>query len=335
VFFAEEVVIAEYAHLGLLAPAPPYIEQMVQSNSINEITRRAPYFGNTCYGITNASVWSALYYNKQMFREAGLDPEHPPQTWDELLAYADQLTIRREDGTPIRAGLSLRKTGFKRGTAGKWFTFLYSAGGRPFSDDGTRSQFNSAAGRAALDLYRTVLFDKKIDAVALEGDQQGFGQGRVAMFMREAHVIRWLGEHYPDLEYGVAPIPAKTRSLSSGGSYVWVVSKDAPHQDAAWRFIEFLMQDEAYARYAAVAGIIPTMRSVAARPPYSEDPYLQAFLAQPVAPTPSFPRIGRASDILGAYIERFCYGRIGAEEMLERAQRDVDALLARNRRQDP
>ena len=335
VFFAEEKVIAEYARLELLAPAPPYIERMVEENSINEMARRAPYIDDTCYGITSASVWTVLYYNKEMFREAGLDPEHPPRTWDELIEYADRLTVRRADGTPTRAGLSLRKTGFKPGTAGKWETFLYSAGGRPYSEDGTRSTFNSEAGRAALDLYKTILFDKKIDSVDLEGDQQGFGQGRAAMFIREVHVVRWLKENYPDLDFGVGPIPAREASISSGGSYLWVVSKDSPHQEAAWRFIQFLMEDEAYEKYASIGGILPATRSIAALPQYSEDEHLKVFLEQQAAVPTMFPRISRAEDILGAYIERFCYGRLEAEEVLERAQRDIDALLARNQKRDP
>ena len=332
VFFAEETVIAEYARLGLLAPAPPYIERMVQENSINEMVQRAPYIDDTCYGITSASVWTVLYYNKEMFREAGLDPEHPPRTWDELIDYADRLTVRRADGTPTRAGLSLRKTGFKPGTAGKWKTFLYSAGGRAYNDDGTRSAFNSEAGRAALDLYKTILFDKKIDSVDLEGDQQGFGQGRAAMFIREVHVVRWLQENYPGLDFGVAPIPAREASISSGGSYLWVVSKDSPHQEAAWRFIQFLMEDEAYEAYASIGGILPATKSVASLPKYSEDLHLKVFLEQQTALPTMFPRIGRAEDILGAYIERFCYGHLDAEKMLERAERDVNALLIRNRR---
>ena len=334
VFFAEEKVIAEYARLGLLAPAPPAIEKMVQENSINAMTRQAPYIDGTCYGITSASVWTVLYYNKQMFREAGLDPEQPPRTWDELIDYADRLTVRRPDGTPERAGFSLRKTGFKPGTAGKWFTFLYAAGGQPFTADGTASAFNSEAGRAALDLYHTILFEKQIDAVELEGDQQGFGQGRAAMFIREAHVVPWLAEHYPDLDFGVAPIPAQATSLSAGGSYLWVVSKDSPQQEAAWGFIEFLMSDDAYNRYTALGLILPATRSVAAQPRYRDDPYYSVFLDQQVAPPTTHPRVGRAEDIIGGYIERFCYGHIGAEEMLERAQHDVDALLARNRRQE-
>lgn len=332
IFHARENVIAEFARLGLLAKAPPFIETMVQKNSLNDFIRQAPYVDGTCYGITSDAVWTVLYYNKDLYREAGLDPERPPQTWGELIDFADQLTLRRPDGTPERAGLSLRKTGYKPGTAEKWLTFLYSAGGQPFNEEGTAVQFNSEAGRAALDLYKTILVDKQIDSVDHEGDQQGFGQGRAAMFIREMHVLRWLEEHYPELDYGVAPIPAHSASISSGGTYMFTVSEGAPDKEAAWRFVEFLMSDEAYTRYASVGGILPTTRSVAALPQYSEDPHIQVFLNQQVAPPNPFPRVARAMDMLGAYIERFCYQRIEADDMLERAERDINALLARNQR---
>lgn len=330
-FGAPEAVAGEYARLGLLEPAPDYIEEIVQEKALNAMARQAPYIDGTCYGVTSASVWQAMYYNKDMFREAGLDPERPPETWEELIDYADRLTIRNTAGAPIRTGLSLRKTGFKVGTAEKWFTFLYSAGGQAYNDAGTASAFNSPAGRDALAFYKTILFDENIDSVELEGDQQGFGQGRVAMFLREPHVIGWLQDNYPDLDFGVAPIPKGAESISSGGSYLWVVSKDSPHPDAAWRFVDFLMSDDVYARYAVVGGIIPMTKPVAALPQYSEDPYLKVFIEQEAAAVSPFPRMARASDIIGAYVERFCYGRIGIDDMLDRAQRDVDALLDRNK----
>jgi hypothetical protein len=51
-----------------------------------------------------------------------------------------------------------------------------------------------------------------------------------------------------------------------------------------------------------------------------------------MAPYRAFSRISRAQDILGAYIERFCYGHMGLEETLELAERDVNAVLVPNRR---
>ena len=335
IFVAHQSLTAEFARLGLLVPAPPQIERMVREISLNDAVRDAAYHDGTCYGMVSDAAWTALYYNKAMFREAGLDPERPPRTWDELIEYADRLTVRRPDGSIVRAGFALRKTGFKPGTADKWYTLVLSAGGRLYDEEGTRALFNSEAGRAAVNLYKTIL-DRRIDAVDFQGDQQGFGQGRVAMFIREMHVIRWMQEHYPDVEFGVAQIPSRntsTPSLSVGGGYLWVVSTDSPHPDDAWRFIEFIMEDDVYSRYAAIGGILPITRTVASRSEYRDDPYLRVFMDQAWRSIGPFPRDQQVGGIVGEYIERFCYGRIGPEEMLERAERDVNALLARNRRE--
>ena len=331
VFHANENAAAEFAHLGLLKEAPPFIENMVKENSLNELVRSAAYFDGKPYGIVSDIAPTVLYYNKDMFREAGLDPEKPPATWDELIDYADRLTVRTLEGEVERAGLSLRKTGYKPGTAEKWLTFLYSAGGRPFNDAGTEAQFNSPEGRAALEFYKTILFDKNIDSVLHEGDQQGFGQERVGMFLREVHVIRWLRENYPDLDFGVAPIPRKERSFSGGGAYMFVVSEDSPNPDAAWRFVQFLLSDEGYIEYTGIGGVIPTTKSVAALPQFSDDPMMQTFIHQEMAPVRPFYRMSRVLDVIGAYVERFCYGRMTVEEALAGAERDVNALLEPNK----
>ncbi len=332
VFFINDRVVAEFARFGLLSEAPAFITAYADSMSLNQGVRDAPYFDGVSYGITSDIAPTVLYYNKDMFREVGLDPEAPPSNWEELLDMADRLTVRNEQGVPTRAGLSLRKTGFKPGTAEKWLTFLYSAGGDAFDDGGTRSLVDSPAGRRALDLYNEVLFDRAIDAVTLEGDQQGFGQGRVAMFLREVHVVRWMQENYPDVDFGVAPIPEDEGSYSAGGTYIWAVSGDSPHQEAAWRFVRFMMSHDVYARYAEVGGALPTIRSVAELPVYRDDPYLSTFLEQELRIITPFPRLQQALEIVGAYIERFCYGQLPASEVLPRMEEDLNALLAPNRR---
>ena len=319
---------AELAELGLLAEAPQYIVDEIQQVSRNEMIRTAPKFGDKWYGMVSDASPTALYYNKEMFREAGLDPERPPKTLDELVEYADLLTVRDEDGNPTRAGLSLRKTGFKAGIAEKYFTFLFSMGGKAFSDDGHRALFNDEQGRRALEIYDEVLFRKKIDSVDLEGDQQGFGQQRAAMFIREVHVIRWLAENYPELEFGVAPIPAGAASISAGGPYMFVVPDDSDVQEDAWELISYLMSEDVYKRYSSIGGVVPTINSVANDSLFVTDEKLQVFVKQDMRAVGPFPRMFQATDILGAYLERFCYGQLSVEETLNRAEEDINALLA-------
>lgn len=332
IFYFRENALAEFKRNGLLAPAPDYIVKMIEENSLNDLVRTASYYDDGYYGIVHDADWTALYYNKDMFEEAGLDPNRPPETWEQMLDYAEKLTVRRPDGSLSRAGISLRKTGYKPGTAEKWLTFFYSAGGIDYNQQGTEAYFDSPAGHRAIDLYETILLDRKLDSVNLESDQQAFGQGLAAMFIREIHVVRWLREHHPNVNFGVGPIPRNVESLSGGGSYPMVVSNDSEHKEEAWRFVEWLMQDEPYAKYVRMTNVLPCTKSVAEMPEFGDDPYLRVFLEQPVYPPRKFPRIGRANDILGAYIERFCYGMIGAAEMLERANEEINALLERNER---
>jgi multiple sugar transport system substrate-binding protein len=330
VFHVHANVMAELAELGLLEPAPAFIDSLVEAEGRTEMIRQATVIDGVNYGMVSDVTPTVLYYNKDIFREVGLDPEQPPRTWEELITYAERTAQHDASGQVTRAGISLRKRGFKPGTAEKWLSFLYSAGGVAFNEAGTQARFNSPAGREALGFYETVLFDKKLDAINLEGDQQGFAQGKAAMFIREVHVIRWLKRNYPDLDFGVATLPRRDTSLSSGTPYVWNVSTQTAHPEASWRFVEFLMSPETRARYASIGGVIPVTRSVAARPAFRDDPYLSTFLEQDVKKVNLFPHAGRATGRLGAYIERFCYGRMSVEETLRRAEREVNALLRRN-----
>lgn len=332
IWYHREDLLSEFVNLDLLVPAPPYIEQMVRENSLNEMVREAAYFDGVCYGIAHSAAWTALYYNKDMFREAGLDPERPPRTWAEMLDMADRLTVRSPGGAIQRAGISLRKSGYKRGTAEKWLTFFYTAGGVPFNEAGTKSYFDSPAGEAAFAFYQAVL-EKNIDSVEMEGDQQGFGQGRVAMLIRELHMVDWLRRNYPDLDFGVAPIPnydPQLPAFSSGGAYPFVVSKDSKHPEEAWRFIEFLMQDVPYSRYMTTVGELPMLKSVAMQPAFYGDPFRRVFIEQAVRESPKFPHDKRSMEIVGAYIERFAYGNLTLEETLTRMTKDVDAHLQSN-----
>lgn len=328
IWYFRENELAAYVQLGLLAEAPPYIEKIVRENSVNDMIREAPYFDGTCYGIVHHAGWTMLYYNKAHFREAGI--EHPPRDWQEMLDYGERLTRRDAAGNITRAGISLRKTGYKQGTAEKWLTFFYSAGGVPFDEIGSVSYFDSPAGEAAFDFYDEVLFKRKIDSVTLDGDQRGFGQGTVSMFIREDHVIHWLAEHFPDVDYGVAPIPpmdTTQTSYSSGGAFPMVVSSESPYQEEAWRFLEFLLREEVYLRYVTAVKAQPILKSVAALPRFSENPDLLTYANQEVYLPPKFAHDKNSLEVIGTYVERFAYGHLTAREALRRMTDEINAQM--------
>lgn len=327
IWYFRENELAEYVDLGLLAPAPDYVEKIVQENSVNEMIRQAPYFNGTCYGIVHHAGWTMLYYNKDHFEAAGLT--RPPKNWQELVDFADQLTTRDAAGNVTRAGFSLRKTGYKQGTAEKWLTFFYSAGGVPFGANGSTSYFDSPAGEAAFELYGEIL-DRNIDSVTLDGDQRGFGQGRVSMFIREDHVIHWMAENFPDVNYGVAPIPPKDSSFtsySSGGAFPMVVNSDSPNKDIAWQFLAFLLSDEPYLRYVRAVKAQPILKSVAALPEFNVNPMLQTYANQAVYLPPKFAHDKNSLEVIGTYVERFAYGHMDAATAVARMQAEINKQM--------
>ncbi|NNE34874.1 MAG: extracellular solute-binding protein [Rhodothermales bacterium] len=155
------------------------------------------------------------------------------------------------------------------------------------------------------------------------------------MFIREAYVVEWLRQNYPDVDFGVSPIPALKESVSAGGPYLFVVSKDAVHRDEAWRLVSYMMSDEVYRRYADIGGVIPTTASIGSEPKYRDDPDLKVFVEQEMASLRSFPLDQRVTELLGAYIERFCYGHMDGPTMLRRAEDDINRMFAANRENKP
>ena len=86
-----------------------------------------------------------LLYNKDKFREVGLDPEQPPTSWDELVEYAHALTRDLDgDGRTDEWGLNFT-TRANLGSMYAFITFLWQAGGELYSEDYTEAVFHSQA----------------------------------------------------------------------------------------------------------------------------------------------------------------------------------------------
>jgi multiple sugar transport system substrate-binding protein len=118
----------------------------------------------TMYSFPMEATNLALLYNKDMFKSAGLDPEKPPQTWDELYQYSKKLTFDKDgDGRFDQVGFFLPIYP-AAGPLGAWMTwqwmpFLWQAGGDMINDAQTKVLYNSNAGIDALTLWKKIYSD--------------------------------------------------------------------------------------------------------------------------------------------------------------------------------
>jgi len=167
----------------------------------------ATYKGKV-YAIPNSTDDRILFYNKTLFREAGLDPEKPPATWSELLAVADKLTVRSKSG-------SIRSIGFIPNWGNSWL-YLYSwqNGGEFMSPDGRKCTMNNKMSVEALEFMVSV-YDKLGGAQRVDQFQAGFQSyaldpfltGKVAMKIDCDQAANNIARFNPDLDFGVAPAP--------------------------------------------------------------------------------------------------------------------------------
>ena len=332
IFTYHDVAMFKYVVNGLIIPAPDDVAAMVRKDALNEGVLEGATYQGKVYGPIQGGDWQTLYYNKDMFKEVGLNPDKPPENWDQYIEAGQKLAKKDAGGKLVRAGISLRKTGHAQGIAAKWFAFFFSAGGQEFSDDYTKALINSEAGVDAVQLYQDILYKWEIDSIDVVADWQGFAQKTVAMFNRGPWVPAALKSAAPDMvagvNYGVVHIPKKKISSSIGSCYPLVVTNKCRTPSAAWRFISWFISPEVYSRIVKASGQFPMTKSVAKF--YEKDPIFSVFFTQPnVIAAPELPNLYELELYLGKALESAIYQKTPAKQALDKAAAEMNAELAK------
>jgi multiple sugar transport system substrate-binding protein len=273
----------------------------------------------TLYGIPKDFNAYALFYNKDIFDEQGLD--YPDASWDleRLRATAKKLT------KPGRAGFVLTHD-----TCDRYLPVARMYGARLFTDAG-RVAIDSPEAREALRFYAGL---KRDDHAAIYPSEVGtsqvgdaFGRGLAAMAFEGSWIIPYLKSTYPNVRYGVAPLPRGPVGRSNFlFTVAYVIPKGSKNPDAAWKLIEHLTSPKSQAQ---VTFALPSRRAeadayVAERPPYR--PVLEgAAYAQPY----DFgPKGDRVKSRLGVMVQEVFLGAKDADTALRDAARDIERLGA-------
>ncbi|MEM6428540.1 MAG: extracellular solute-binding protein [Deinococcota bacterium] len=259
---------------GLMPPLTEDLQTFVRSDAFNDFFVENASFDGNVYGVPLFRGQGALFYNTEMFEEAGLDG--PPQTMEEYFDYAQTLTVR-DDGGPTRSGWSLRLTGGGSGVAEKFWTILHQFEGSLVTqtEDGSWvAGYNNDAGAEALRYYVDLV--NKLDTVnpELRGDAEGFQLGTTAMFIRESWVIGDIASKTPDLPYATALLPRGTIALPVN----LYVTNDNP---LAYEFIEYALKPEHQLWLVENVGWLPNRQDIDYTPVVESIPQLEAFLNIP------------------------------------------------------
>lgn len=210
------------------------------------------------YGIPWSAYGIGLQYNRTLFSQAGLDPNKPPTSWDEIRADAKQ--IAQKTG---QAGFAQ----MTKSATGGWMltTLTYALGGRMETQDGdkTTATVNNDKTRAALQKLHDMRWeDNSMGSNFLYdwgGINQAFAAGKIGMYMGGSDVYTSLVQqnHIKAADYGLAALPLDPSSADAGilgGGSLAVVSAKASkaQQAAAVKWVDFYYMRKLTTEDAAV-----------------------------------------------------------------------------------
>lgn len=297
-------------------------------------------------GMTQGKVWGipfqrstiVMYYNKDAFRDAGLDPEDPPQNWDELVSMGKQLVKKDASGNVERWGAMIPSTGYPYWMFG---ALTMQNGQVLMNGSGNETYFDSPAVVDALRYWRDlgarhgVMPEGTIEWGTL---RQNFLEGKTAIMWHSTGNLTAVKKN-AGFDFGVAMLPAsKRRGTPTGGGNFYIFKKTTPEErKAALTFIKWMTHPERTAEWSIATGYIGT------RPDAYQTAKLQNYVTQfpPAAVARdqlkfataelSTYQTGRVRKLLDDAIQATLTGSKSPEDALSDAQSQADRLLRRYR----
>lgn len=266
----------------------PAFMQAEQLTDITDLANDMPYLGDLSpahvalgtwrdgkiYGLPFAAEGSVLVYNKGLFEQAGLDPDSPPTTWDEIYEAAAAINELGDDTYGFY---------FSGACAGcNAFTFLpyiWASEGDVLSADYSQPTVDSPEVKAALEFYKK-MWDERLVPEGAKVDNgadfiNGFTTGKVGMIGSGAFAISLLKNDHPDIDFGITYLPGQGggRSSFAGGDNIGI-PKGSEYVDEAFEFLEWLYSDEVQLEYYAKNNSLPVRTDLAENEYFEADPRL-------------------------------------------------------------
>lgn len=218
-------------------------------------TQRAIQWHGHVWALPLETDVRVLYFNKDAFVKAGLDPNKPPRTWDELVKYSDRLTIRNPAGKLTQVGFSPTW-----GNVGFW-VYAWLNGGDFAGPNGTIRIYSKPNVEALQWMVDRVKAYGIRDLASFSSNFGGgamdpFVSGKVAMVINNNTLEATIAQYAPNLHYGIAPLPYNKTPASWSNGFSVEISSQSKHQEAAWEFVKYLMSPQVQLEYAKVTGAL-------------------------------------------------------------------------------
>ena len=210
------------------------------------------------YGIPFQRSTPVMYYNKDAFRAAGLDPEAPPATWDELVEMGKTLTLRDAGGAVTQWGVRIPSSGFP-----SWlFTGLVASNGQDglANDAGTEVYFDTPAVVEALEYLVSLAQEHAVMEPGIldwGATPRAFMDGQAAIAWTTTGNLANIRANAP-FDFGVAMLPAKQRrgAPTGGGNFYLFDGSSDEQLQAAVDFVRWATEPAQAAQWSIDTGYV-------------------------------------------------------------------------------
>lgn len=272
--------VPTYVDAGYLQPLPqdafPHEEIESEFFPLVEATKMDGEY----WTIPTAVRTLALFYNKDLFEEAGLDPDSPPTTWEELEEYAVKLTKADSNGRLEQSGMAWEPA--QQGHQWLRDGLTRQAGGEVLSED--RKEVIWGDDPAGLEAFKYWLSFPTDLGTSEQGfytdDVTAFVTEKAAMNVDGSFRIGTLQNDAPDLNYAVAPLPGNVEQSTNASFWTNGITAKVEGEklDAAVKFLQFLTSDEVMERWLDEIGELPAKEAVAMQDKYVNDEIYGPFI---------------------------------------------------------
>ncbi|MCX7720684.1 MAG: ABC transporter substrate-binding protein [Dictyoglomus thermophilum] len=293
--------IAAYVPRGVIIPLDDLAAELGLSEKdfIPAVWKAGIYEGKR-YAIPLDIHPLVFYWNKKLFKEAGLDPEKPPRNRAEFIEFAKKLTKDKDGDGKIDQWGTMIPVGWPNFMI--WYSIFFGNGGTLFTPDNKKALFNSPEGIDALQFLVDLVKVYKVspENVAVDADVDAFKRGTCAMEFNGIWMLTAYQEQ-PGLEFGAGRVPQLgTKVLANwAGSHNFVVFRqrtlDPDKLSAAKTFIGWVSRKSLE---WAKAGQLPARLSVLRSSDFKKIPYIGKLgqeIPQYVVFPPLFPKYGEAT----------------------------------------
>ena len=290
--------------------------------------------GGKTYGVPFQRSTPVLYWNKDAFKEAGLDPDTPPATWDEMVSFGKKLTKTDAAGNVSQWGVRIPSSGFPywlfQGLTTQNGAFVMNA-------DGNETYFDDPAVIEALQYLVDLSTKHKIMApgiVEWGTTPKAFFERETAMMWTTTGNLTNVRANAP-FDFGVAMLPAnKRRGAPTGGGNFYIFKDSSDEQKkASLEFIKWITAPEQAARWTIATGY------VAPRPDAWETPAMKAYVKDFPPALVARNQLEFATAELSTYqnqrvttifndsLEAAIIGKMTPEAAMKAAQKKADKIL--------